>query len=133
MSGSYYGGVILSYNCSIYASSSTIENNQGSLLVYYSKVTFTGTTNFINCAESSDKIHSNAILVYREGGAITSFQSMILFTGVTSFLNNQARNGGAILATESAIEIYGEMNITNNRATNKNGGAIYLRQSTLEI
>ena len=25
------------------------------------------------------------------------------------------------------------MNITNNRATNKNGGAIYLRQSTLEI
>ena len=131
--GSYYGGVIFSSNCSIYVANSTFENNQGSLHVYHSKITFTGITNFKNCIESTHKIYSDVIAAHQEGGAITSFKSTIHFIGVTSFSNNQAKNGGAILATDSTLVMHSETNVTNNLATNRNGGALHLRQSTLEI
>ena len=52
---------------------------------------------------------------------------------MSRFSNNHASKGGAILAFDSTIVMHNDTNITKNIATYRNGGAIYLQVSTLEI
>ena len=103
----------------------TAVNNWGSFFLYYSNITFSHETAFINCrphSYSSDNI--------QEGGAITSFQSLIIFEGNSTLTQNSAENGGAMHLTESKLYIYGNTTISYNRALNF-GGGIFMHQSEL--
>ena len=102
-----------------------VANNHGSLLVFYSNVTFSGLTYFFNNTCTFSPLQG-----YRS--AITSFQSEIVFTGRATLLNNKGITGGALLVRESKVYFYGNTTIVENTAS-LFGGGMYATQSELNF
>ena len=100
----------------------TISDNLGSLIFYYSSVSFKGTTMIV---------HGVSKISTSEGGAITAFQSIVDFKGITNLQNNYAIKGGAIHAASSKLHMYGLISVSNNTASDS-GGGIYLYQSEVK-
>ena len=106
-----------------FTGNTTINNNFGSLIFYYSNAIFNGCMIIVNGLPYQ-------LPVTQEGGAITAFQSNLDFKGTLFLKNNFATNGGAIGAESSKLHVYGNISIYNNTAKNS-GGGIYLYQSEL--
>ena len=118
-------GVMYFIECSaIFAHDTNISDNVGSLVLYYSNVTFGDTTSIVN------SLSERSTQTFQEGGAITAFQSDLVFEGTSVLMDNSAENGGAIHAITSKIHVYGNSLISNNTAEDS-GGGIYLYQSEL--
>ena len=117
-----YGMIHLSQSAGHFAGNNLIFGNNGPLSLYYSNVTFHGTTTFISSTSNGTSL---------DGGAITAFQSNIVFEGRVNLMFNNADNGGALHATNSKLYILGSITISNNTATDS-GGGIYLYQSELK-
>ena len=121
-------GVVYFTECNAnFTHDSNISGNIGSLILYYSHVTFRDTTNILF---NGPDLLKEASLTISEGGAITAFQSAIVFEGNSRLLYNIAENGGGIRAILSKLHIYGHTFISNNTAIDS-GGGIYLYQSEL--
>ena len=126
-----YGGIMLASNCSTHIIDCLFYNNSGSLYVFNSNLTLSGSTVFENGKEPT-RITSGNLFIRREGGAITGFQSTIILGGTSSFLNNQAIVGGAVMVVDSTMLTYGDTTIESNMAT-RSGGGIALHRSSLQI
>ena len=100
-------------------------NNNGSLFIYNSLITFQGESHITN---NTNKNNSGSL---DQGGGLTNFQSTVNFTGNsnTYIMYNEANNGGGILSTESALYNFGNTIIKSNRAK-QSGGGMYVYQST---
>ena len=96
--------------------------NHGPLSLYYSNVTFQGTTTFVSSA-------SNGTVL--EGGAIAAFESDVLFRGNVTIMLSNAERGGALHAIASKLYMRGNIIISNNTAA-KSGGGMYLYQSEMK-
>ena len=107
-----------------------VSKNTGSFLMINSRITFTGTTQFIGGSES---MRSHDLIVdLHEGGALTAYKSDIILNGTSGLTENCAENGGAIHATDqSKVYLNGETTIAYNTANNT-GGGIYLDTSELQ-
>ena len=107
-----------------------MSENIGSFKTYSSKITFTGTTQFVGGSEPT-KSHDTEVDMH-EGGAITASLSDVIFNGTSSLTDNYAENGGAIYATgHSKVYVNGEMTIAYNMAKNT-GGGVYLDTSEIQ-
>ena len=115
----------VSVNSSINIANCIFQYNTGSLYAFYSKITFTGYTEFKHCTEQ--------LMAWSYGGAITSFQSSLIFNGVSRMLSNQASLGGALCAIGSLVTVLGQAIVANNTAIISAGGGFYLEQSDLKV
>ena len=112
-----------------FSSNTLYSNNVGSLLVFNSKVAFTGNSDFVK--NDHPALESNVTVTgIEEGGTLTTFQSEIFFDGTCTLMQNRAKKGGAIHAIESKLYVNGEVIIANNTAM-ETGGGMYIYQSEL--
>ena len=105
----------------------TFSNNNGSLVVFNSNVTFSGYTKFVK--NQSPNMTTTGTVQEFEGGAITLLQSNVFIDGKCSLEHNHAENGGAIYSTESRLYVNGDVTIAHNTATG-NGGGVYLESNS---
>lgn len=117
----------------------TLTNNEGSVFVYFSNLTFTGRIRVDNCSAppnpnytntSGSEVGEGEISSHQQGGAITAFQSTIVFEGHGILNHNSAPLGGAVHFTESKLYVHGTVIVANNMAA-ESGGGIYLYRSEL--
>jgi hypothetical protein len=144
----------------IYATSSSLLIQHGSLLVANNTAMNDGTMYFITSnflSKNSTVLFShnrgsllafksnitftsgNVLLVsnqpqisVQEGGAMTLFQSNAFFYGFCQIEHNYAESGGAILSIDSKVFVSGDVSIAYNKAS-KSGGGVYLLNSELNI
>ena len=112
-------GVIECDLCQAHFSSRTLFNNNiGSIIIFNSKVTFSGLTYISNCSSTTTSVQSVLLIQF----------STVVINGISIIANNQALQGGAINIIESQIFLYGDIRIINNTAILDAGG-VYLYKS----
>ena len=119
-----YATIYLAESTGYFVGNITVSNNDGTVVIFNSNVTFAANITFAN--NSHVRASSGNL---EEGGAITAFQSTVSFHGVSKFVHNSARNGGAMHVTESTLYVNDQVIITYNTA--ENGGGIFLYQSDI--
>ena len=128
ISGSHFsnneGGLMLVQlvGSSIFMEDTSYFNNSDPVLLYNSKLTFSGNNSFIRTTMFHDNLDIDSTL--------TAIQSLVVFNGSCAFIGNHAYSGGAIHATESSLYLFGHLTVANNTVWDT-GGGIYLYQSGL--
>ena len=109
----------------------TIADNQGSILVFASNITFDGEATLTNNTITNTS-NGDVTTDYQQGGTITAIQSTLHFSGSVLLKNNKAQNGGAVLIIESQLYTEGMLTIASNTGTST-GGGIYAYLSQLNF
>ena len=128
MSGLHFinciGGIALVQlvGSTVFVENTNFVNNTGSIILYNSKLTFSGNNSLVRMTVFYDKPGRDSTL--------TAIQSLLVFNGNCAFIGNHAYNGGAVHATESSLYLLGQVTVANNTAKDS-GGGVYLYQSGL--
>ena len=125
VAGASGGGIVAFQSSFILAGQNIFERNKavegGGFYAFDCAVKFPGENTFTtNSAQN-------------HGGGFTVARSTLRLNGSTTFKNNSAASGGGIYIDGGNVDIDGSNCFRNNRAHESGGGAIYARDSVLEL